>query len=216
MPLSQRRHGPYTSCDISAGVEYSPAQLRDFAADTIVEDKGAEAAAEEAELGHALSRQLRYPRPDVLSYHEDKLRKDHRVGLRKDGGCRLVCDNVIARPKKSPYREAHLMNRSAERADEDHCSGSRRRDAEFLSLEQPVFHANVTRARSRAQSLWIPVSHTYTRRSPQRCPVKTSSSIMPARERVSVQHGRRGAAAVPPRWPRKRTSPTAPRLRRSH
>jgi hypothetical protein len=61
MPLSQRRHTPHTSGNIAAGVKYSPAELGDFAADTIVKDKGAQAAAEEPELGHALSLQLRYP-----------------------------------------------------------------------------------------------------------------------------------------------------------
>lgn len=36
--------------------------------------------------------------------------------------------------------------------------------------------------------------HNSTRWSPRRCPVKTSSSSLPARERVSAHHGRRGAA----------------------
>ena len=126
MPLSQGRHIPHTSGDIAAGVKYSPAQLRDFAADTIVKDKGTQAAAEEPELGYAFSLQLRYPRPDVLSYLGDKLRKDHRVGLRKDGRCRLVRHNVMARSQEPPYREANLLNRNAVRADEDHRSGSRR------------------------------------------------------------------------------------------
>lgn len=126
MPLSQRRHAPHTPGDIAAGVKYSPAQFRDFAADTIVKDKGAQAAAEEPELGYAFSRQLRYPRPDVLSYLRDKLRKDPGVRLRKDSRCRLVCHNVMARSEEPPYREANLLNRSAVRADEDHRSGSRR------------------------------------------------------------------------------------------
>src|SRR5580692_5062048 len=126
MPLPQRRHIPHTPGDIAAGVKYSPAQLRDLAADTIVKDKRAQAAAEEPELGHACSRQLRYPRPDVRTYLRDKLRKDHRVGIRKDGRCRLVRHNVMARSQEPPYREANLLNRSAVRADEEHRSGSRR------------------------------------------------------------------------------------------
>src|ERR1700730_12143875 len=153
MPLSQCRHTPHTLGNIAAGVKYSPAQLRDFAADTIVKDKGAQAAAEEPELGYAFGLELRYPRPDVLPYLRDKLRKDRRVGLRKDGRCRLVCHNVMARSKESAYREANLLNRSAVRADEDHRSGSRRRSPEFLRLEQPVIHTHFTvvrRPRSRA------------------------------------------------------------------
>jgi hypothetical protein len=126
MPLSQRRHIPHTSRDIAAGIKYSPAQLRDLATDTIVKDKGAQAAAEEPELGYAFSLQLRYPRPDVLSYLRDKLRKDHRIGLRKHGRRRLVRHNVMARSEEPPYREANLFNRSAVRAGEDHRSGSRR------------------------------------------------------------------------------------------
>jgi hypothetical protein len=56
MPLSQRGHSPQSSCNIATGVKYSPAQLRDFAADTIVEDKGAQAATEEPKLRYAFSR----------------------------------------------------------------------------------------------------------------------------------------------------------------
>jgi hypothetical protein len=126
MPLPQRRHTPHTSRDIATSVKYSPAQLRDLAADTIVKDKGAQAAAEEPELGYAFTPQLRYPRPDIFAYLTDKLPKDHRVALRKDGRCRLVCHNVMARSQEPPYREANLLNRSAVRADKDHRNGSRR------------------------------------------------------------------------------------------
>jgi hypothetical protein len=55
MPLSQRRHTPHTSGNIATGVKYSPAQLRNFTADTIIKDKGAQAAAEEPKLGYAFS-----------------------------------------------------------------------------------------------------------------------------------------------------------------
>jgi hypothetical protein len=60
MQLSQHRHIPQASCDIAAGIKYAPAQLGDFLAYTVVEDEGAQAAAEEPELGYALRRQLGY------------------------------------------------------------------------------------------------------------------------------------------------------------
>jgi hypothetical protein len=54
MHLSQLRHLPQASRDIAAGVKYSPAQLGDFAAYAVVEDEGAQAAAEETKIGHTL------------------------------------------------------------------------------------------------------------------------------------------------------------------
>ena len=54
MQLSQRGHIPHALCDIAAGVKYAPAQLWDLVAYAVVEDEGAQAAAEEPKLGYTL------------------------------------------------------------------------------------------------------------------------------------------------------------------
>jgi hypothetical protein len=56
MQLSGHRHIPQASGNIATGVKYSPAQFRDFVADTVVEDEGAQATAEEPKLGYAFRR----------------------------------------------------------------------------------------------------------------------------------------------------------------
>src|SRR5579863_5675329 len=146
MQLSQVKHFPHALRDVAASVEYAPAEFGDLTAYAVVEDEGSKAAAEESELGYALCRQLRYPRPDVLPYLRDQLGKDHRVGGREDGRRSLVRDNVIARPQKPSYRETHLLNGSAVRADEDHGGRSPRGSPEFLSLEQAALRRHSRKA----------------------------------------------------------------------
>jgi hypothetical protein len=119
MQLSQIGHVPHALCDVAAGVEYAPAKLGDLAAYAVVKDKGAQAAAEEPELGYALGCQLGYPRLDVRPQPRDQLGKDRRVGFREDGCRRLVRDNVVTVPEEPPYRETHLVNRRTVRADEN-------------------------------------------------------------------------------------------------
>jgi hypothetical protein len=111
--------------DVATRVKYSPAQIGDFAANAVVEDEGAQAAAEEPEVGYILGLQLRYPRPDVVADLRDQFRKDRRVAVSKDRAGRLVRQYAIALPAESADREANALNRGIERADEDYRGGGR-------------------------------------------------------------------------------------------
>src|SRR5512146_1201546 len=121
MKLPQVRHSPHALRDVAASVEYAPAKFGDLAY-AVVEYERSQAAAEETELGYVLCRQLGYPCPDILPYLRDKLRKNQRVSGREDGCRGLVRDHAVARFHKPPYREKHLFNRSAVRADEKYSS----------------------------------------------------------------------------------------------
>src|SRR5436190_1609246 len=104
-------------------------------ADGVVEDERSQAAAEEAELGHAFRPQPRYLRRDVLPHRGDKITENRRVAGHEDRRGRLVGHDVITLATQPSYCPSQRGNGRAVRADEHDRGASSRRGPEFLAPE---------------------------------------------------------------------------------
>src|SRR5215475_8886568 len=126
---------PHALGDVAARVEHAPAQRGKGVADAVIEDERSQAAAEEAELGHAFRPQSRYLRLELLPHRGDEITEDRRIGGHEYRRGRLVGDDVVARVAEPSYRPSQRGNGGAVRADEDDRGGGPRGSPELLAPE---------------------------------------------------------------------------------
>src|SRR5262249_40091531 len=126
---------PHALGDVAARVEHAPAQCGKGVADAVIEDERSQAAAEEAELGHAFRPQSRYLRLEVLPQRGDEITEDRRVGGHEYRRGRLVGDDMVTHAAEPSYRPSQRGDGGAVRADEDDRGGSPRGGPELLAPE---------------------------------------------------------------------------------